>query len=56
MVIGIAGSLRFSADRWPRFAVDAVHRDVSLLAIALLVVHIITSVLDSFAPITSPRR
>lgn len=52
VVIGVAGSLRISAQRWPRFAVDAVHRDVSLLAIALLVVHVITSVLDSFAPIS----
>ena len=52
VVIGIAGSLRVSAQRWPRFAVDAVHRDVSLLAIALLVVHVITSVLDTFAPIS----
>ncbi|MGI8505462.1 MAG: ferric reductase-like transmembrane domain-containing protein, partial [Solirubrobacteraceae bacterium] len=52
VVIGILGSLRVSADRWPRFAVDTVHRDVSLLVIALLVVHIVTSVLDSFAPIS----
>ncbi len=52
VVIGILGSLRFSAGRWPRFAVDTVHRDVSLLVIVLLVVHIVTSVLDSFAPIS----
>jgi methionine sulfoxide reductase heme-binding subunit len=52
VVIGILGSLRFSAGRWPRFAVDTVHRDVSLLVIALLVVHIVTSVLDSFAPVS----
>ncbi|MGI8711831.1 MAG: ferric reductase-like transmembrane domain-containing protein [Solirubrobacteraceae bacterium] len=51
VVIGVLGSLRFSATRWPRFAIEAVHRDVSLLVIVVLVVHIITSVLDSFAPI-----
>jgi DMSO/TMAO reductase YedYZ heme-binding membrane subunit len=52
VVLGILGSLRFSmAPRWPRFAVDTVHRDVSLLVLVLLAVHIITSVLDSFAPI-----
>jgi methionine sulfoxide reductase heme-binding subunit len=33
-------------------AVDAVHRDVSLLVIVVLVIHIVTSVLDGFAPIT----
>src|SRR5579884_3706269 len=52
VVIGILGSLRFAAPRWPRFAIDTVHRDISLLALAFLVVHIVTSVLDSFAPIT----
>ena len=38
VVIGIAGSLRVTGYRWPRFAIDTVHRDVSLLAIALLLV------------------
>jgi len=52
VVLGVLGSLRFTAaPRWPRFTIDALHRDVSLLVIAVLVVHIITSVLDSFAPI-----
>lgn len=51
VVLGILGPLRFAAPRWPRFAIDALHRDVSLLVLAVLAVHIITSVLDSFAPI-----
>jgi hypothetical protein len=45
--IGVAGTAR-----WPRFAIGALHRDISLLAVALLVIHIVTSVLDGFAPIT----
>jgi sulfoxide reductase heme-binding subunit YedZ len=52
VVIGIIGSVRFTAERWPRFAIDAVHRDVSLLVLVVLVIHIVTSVLDGFAPIT----
>jgi methionine sulfoxide reductase heme-binding subunit len=52
VVIGILGSVRFAGARWPRFAVDAVHRDVSLLVIVVLVIHIVTTVLDGFAPIT----
>jgi DMSO/TMAO reductase YedYZ heme-binding membrane subunit len=52
VVIGILGSVRFVAQRWPRFAIDAVHRDVSLLVLVVLVIHIVTSVLDGFAPIT----
>ncbi len=51
VVLGILGPLRYTAARWPRFAIDSLHRDVSLLVVAVLVVHIITSVLDSFAPI-----
>ena len=52
VVIGIAGSMRLSAPAWPRFAIETVHRDVSLLVIVFLVIHIVTSVLDSFAPIS----
>jgi sulfoxide reductase heme-binding subunit YedZ len=52
VVLGILGPLRFTAGpRWPRFAIDSLHRDISLLVIVLLVAHIITSVLDTFAPI-----
>ena len=51
VVLGIVGSVRFTAQRWPRFAIDAVHRDVSLLVVVVLVIHIVTSVLDGFAPI-----
>jgi sulfoxide reductase heme-binding subunit YedZ len=42
---------RWSTPRWPRFVVDSLHRNVSLLAMVFLVLHILTSVLDSFAPI-----
>jgi DMSO/TMAO reductase YedYZ heme-binding membrane subunit len=52
VVIGILGTVRFSGARWPRFAIDSVHRDVSLLVLVVLVIHIVTSVLDGFAPIT----
>ncbi|MFL5831131.1 MAG: ferric reductase-like transmembrane domain-containing protein [Solirubrobacteraceae bacterium] len=52
VVIGILGSVRFAGGpRWPRFAIDSLHRDVSLLVLVLLAAHIVTSVLDSFAPI-----
>ncbi len=52
VVLGVLGPLRFSAGpRWPRFAIDTLHRDVSLLVIVVLAAHIVTSVLDGFAPI-----
>jgi hypothetical protein len=52
VVLGIVGTVRFASPRWPRFAIDAVHRDVSLLVLVVLAVHIVTSVLDGFAPIS----
>ncbi len=53
VVLGILGSIRFSvAPRWPRFAIDTLHRDTSLLVIVLVVLHVITTVLDGFAPIS----
>jgi methionine sulfoxide reductase heme-binding subunit len=52
VVIGIAAIGRVSSPRWPRFAVDGIHRSFSLLAVAFLVIHIVTAVLDSFAPIS----
>jgi sulfoxide reductase heme-binding subunit YedZ len=52
VVLGILDTVRFTAGaRWPRFAIDAVHRDLSLLVLVVLVVHVVTSVLDGFAPI-----
>jgi DMSO/TMAO reductase YedYZ heme-binding membrane subunit len=53
VVLGVMGSVRFSAaPRWPRFAIDSLHRDVSLLVIVLTVLHVVTTVLDGFAPIS----
>jgi methionine sulfoxide reductase heme-binding subunit len=51
VLFGMVNVTRVSARRWPRFVIDGIHRRVSLLAVAFLVIHILTSVLDSFAPI-----
>jgi methionine sulfoxide reductase heme-binding subunit len=52
IVLGVIDVGRWSTPRWPRFVVDSLHRNVSLLAMVFLVIHILTSVLDSFAPIS----
>ena len=52
LVIGIVLIGRVRSERWPRFAIDGVHRSVSLLAVMFLTIHIVTAVLDSFAPIS----
>ena len=51
VALGVANARRVHSERVPRFVVDAVHRSVSLLALAFLAVHVVTSVLDPFAPI-----
>jgi len=52
VALGVANSRRLRTERVPRFVVDAVHRNVSLLAVAFTAIHVITSLLDGFAPIT----
>lgn len=52
MVLGILGPLRVSSPRWPRFAVETLHRDLSLLAILVIIAHVLTTVLDGYAPIS----
>jgi hypothetical protein len=51
MVLGLTQAVRFARPGWPRFVVSALHKNASLVALVLLVVHIVTSVLDSYAPI-----
>jgi methionine sulfoxide reductase heme-binding subunit len=52
VALGVVDVHRWSSPRWPRFALDTLHRNVSLLAMAFLAVHVLTSVIDSFAPIS----
>ena len=35
----------------PRFAVTGLHRNLSLLAVAFIVVHVLTAVADGYVPI-----
>jgi sulfoxide reductase heme-binding subunit YedZ len=51
IALGVVDVQRWSARGLPRFVVDSLHRNVSLLAMTFLFAHILTSVLDSFAPI-----
>lgn len=52
VVLGVAQVGRMRSDRLPRFVLDGLHRHTSLLAAVFLTVHILTAVLDTFAPIT----
>jgi sulfoxide reductase heme-binding subunit YedZ len=51
VLLGILTSFRWSSPNWPRFVVEFVHRNVSLLIVAFVAVHVVVVVADSFAPI-----
>ncbi|MFL5737362.1 MAG: ferric reductase-like transmembrane domain-containing protein [Actinomycetota bacterium] len=50
-VLGVLNSVRWSPPRTPRFVLQRVHRNLSLLAVAFIAVHIATAVIDGFAGI-----
>jgi sulfoxide reductase heme-binding subunit YedZ len=51
VALGVANVERLRTAALPRFAMQALHRNVSLLAVAFLVIHVATSVLDGFVSI-----
>jgi sulfoxide reductase heme-binding subunit YedZ len=51
LAFGVAQVGRLRSTRWPRFVLDGLHRFLALLAILLLTVHILSAVIDSYAPI-----
>jgi predicted ferric reductase len=52
VALGVADVARVASPYWPRFLTDGVHRRASMLALVFLAIHIVTSVLDSYAPIS----
>ena len=51
VVLGVATSNRWAPARLPRFVTNGLHRNVSLLASAYLVVHVLTAVIDADASV-----
>jgi methionine sulfoxide reductase heme-binding subunit len=63
MVLGLVTTSRPRARNWPGFAQQEMHRRISILAVVFLVIHVLTSILDTyvhigwfavFVPFTSP--
>lgn len=52
VVLGVLTTQRVATRWWPRFASQALHRNVSLLAVVMLLVHVLTTLLDSYVSIT----
>ena len=51
IVLGVVASVGWTSERWPRFLSQNVHRNLSLLCIAFVGVHVVTTVVDGFVPI-----
>jgi predicted ferric reductase len=51
VVLGASHAGRANSTRWPRFTVHAVHRNLSLLTLVFLVVHIASAVIDPYVKI-----
>jgi sulfoxide reductase heme-binding subunit YedZ len=48
VTLGILSTLRFQATGWPRFLTSALHRNVALVTLVFLALHIVTAVVDPF--------
>jgi Ferric reductase like transmembrane component len=51
VVVGTLSSAQWRTARMPRFVVGGIHRNLTLLAVAFILVHVVTTVADRFAPI-----
>jgi len=51
MLLGIITAGRFASEKWPRFVTVGLHRNVTLLVLAFLAVHVGATVLDTYTSI-----
>ncbi len=47
-VLGVLSVARFESPGWPRFVTTGFHRNLSLLAVVFLALHIVTAVVDPY--------
>ena len=51
MVLGTVNSKRTSTTRWPGFARQDLHKQISLMSLCFVAIHVLTSVLDTYVDI-----
>jgi len=52
VLLGLLTSGRFASDSWPRFLTVGMHRNISLLTVAFVALHVGTTVIDTFVSIS----
>ena len=50
-LLGVLTAGRWRSERWPRFAVAALHRNLTLVALVFIGIHVGTTIADGYAPI-----
>jgi Ferric reductase like transmembrane component len=51
VVLGVVTTLRWSGERWPRFALTNAHRNLTLISIVFVAIHVVTTIADGYAPV-----
>jgi methionine sulfoxide reductase heme-binding subunit len=51
VLLGILTAGRFAGQNWPRFLSQGLHRNISLLVLAFLALHVSTTVVDTYTAI-----
>lgn len=51
-VLGLAQVARYVRPGLPRFVISALHKNISLISLVAIAIHVITAVADTYAPIT----
>ncbi|MGE5272931.1 MAG: ferric reductase-like transmembrane domain-containing protein [Verrucomicrobiota bacterium] len=51
MLLGVLSASLWRSERWPRFAVADLHRNLTLVALVFIASHVVTTIADGFAPI-----
>jgi ferric reductase like protein len=52
VVMGVTQVVRYARPGLPRFVISALHKNISLLAVLFLVIHVVTAVLDTYVSIS----
>jgi methionine sulfoxide reductase heme-binding subunit len=52
VLLGLLVAGRFTSERWPRFLTQGLHRNLSLLVLVFLALHIGSTVLDTYTSIS----
>jgi methionine sulfoxide reductase heme-binding subunit len=51
VLLGVSGAVQFASPGWPRFVLALLHRNLALLTVLFVVLHVVTAVLDGYAGI-----